>query len=122
MENKYIYRTVGYLMLIWIGWAIGEYPHIPSFTLGLFRHEQPSIGVYDKCIAATLLIVFATLMIALWDNIWCRISLIFISWGMFNNFIDEMNDKASFLSKNEQISLLLAFLTTTILLWKHRKK
>lgn len=122
MERKHIIRTAGYLLLIWVGWVVGEYPRIPSFTLGVLHHLQPSIENYDKCIATTLLAFSMALLFALWDNIWLMISMIFITWGMFNNFIDEINNTATILTTNEQLSLLFALLTTSILIWKHRRK
>ena len=122
MERKHIIRTVGYLLLIWIGYIAGEYPRIPSFTLGFYHHLQPSQDIIDKGTAVTLLALSMTILFALWNNIWIMISMIFITWGMFNNFIDEMNDTATIFTTNEQISLLFALLTTSILIWRHRRK
>ena len=122
MDIKHIQRTGGYLLLIWIGWLAGEYPHIPSFTLGFIRHLQPSIEVYDKCIATTLLAFSLALLFALWHNIWLMISMVFIVCGMFNNFVDEIGGTASYLNTNEQILLLFALLTTSILIWKRHRK
>lgn len=122
MKDKYIIRTIGYLFLIWGGWFMGEYPHIPSFTLGFIRHTQPPIEQYDKCIAFALLAFSLTIFFALWKNFWIMVSMMFITWGMFNNFVDEVTNQASVFTTAEQVSLLFALLTTSILIWKAQKK
>ena len=122
MSKKDTLKLWGYLSLIWIGWGIGEYPFIPSFKVWFLSHSQPSIEIYDKCISATLVLVFVALLLALWNIIWCRISLVFIVWGMCNNFIDEMNDKTAIFSPTEQFTLLLSILPISYLIWRHRRK
>ena len=122
MDIKYIRRTGAYLLLIWVGWLVGEYPHIPSFTIGFIRHYQPPIDVCDKGVATTLLAFSITILFALWNNIWIRITMIFMTWGFINNFIDEMSGNASYLSLNEQIALIFALTTTSFLIWIHRRK
>ena len=122
MKIETFEKVVIYLIIIWAGWLTSEYNFIPSFNWGWFAHTQPSIEYYDKCIAFTLLTVYLVLFFALWNNFWCMVSLLFMTWGMFNNFLDEMNNKATVLSTSEQISLLLALLTTSTLIWIHRKK
>ena len=115
-------KTIGYLLLIVVGWAVGEYPYIPTFQLGFISHVQPDYTILDKCVSITLLAFSLGLFFALWHNLWLMIVMLFITWGMFNNFVDEMNDTATYLTTNEQISLLFALLTTSILIWRHRRK
>lgn len=122
MAKKDIIRSVGYLILIWVGYIVGEYPHIPSFTLGFIKHTQPSMEVYDKMLSITLFLVYATMMMLLWNNKWARISLIFITWGMFYNMVDELTNESEIFTLTEKISLLFAILTTSFLIWKHRQK
>lgn len=120
--KKECIQLAGYLFLIWIGYLVGQYPFIPSFDILGYSHAQPGIDLYDKCIAFTLLSVYTTLLIALHRYFWVMVSLVFMSWGMFNNFIDEMTNQSGIFTRMEQISLLFALLTTSILIWKHRRK
>lgn len=115
-------KTIAYLLLIVIGWGIGEYPFIPSFQLGFFSHIQPDISIFDKCISITLLAFSLGLFFALWHNFWLMVTMAFITWGVFNNAMDELTNKAEILGSMEKISLLFALLTTSILIWKHHKK
>lgn len=115
-------KTIGYLLLIVIGWAVGEYPYIPTFQLGFISHIQPDIEVLDKCISITLLAFSLGLFFALWHNLWLMIVMLFITWGMFNNAVDEWTNQAELFGTTEKISLLFALLTTSILIWKHRQK
>ena len=115
-------KTIGYLLLIVIGLAVGEYPYIPTFQLGFISHIQPSIEVLDKCISITLLAFSLGLFFALWHNFKLMVTMIFITWGMFSNAIDEWTNQAELFGTTEKISLLFALLTTSILIWKHRQK
>ena len=121
MKIETFEKSVIYMVIIWAGWLTSEYNFIPSFHWHFLEHIQPGIENYDKCIAFTLLTVYLALFFALWHNFWCMVSLLFMTWGMFNNFLDEMNNKATVLSTSEQIGLILALLTTSILVWIHRK-
>lgn len=115
-------KTIAYILLIVIGWGVGEYPFVPSFQLGFVSHVQPDIVVFDKCISITLLAFSLGLFFALWHNFKLMIIMSFISWGMFNNAVDEWTNKPELFSMTEKISLLLALLTTSILIWKRHKK
>lgn len=115
-------KTIAYILLIVIGWGVGEYPAIPSFQLGFVSHVQPDIVMFDKCISITLLAFSLGLFFALWHNFKLMIIMSFISWGMFNNAVDEWTNKPELFSMTEKISLLLALLTTSILIWKRHKK
>ena len=115
-------KTIAYILLIVIGWGVGEYPFVPSFQLGFVSHVQPDIAVFDKCISITLLAFSLGLFFALWHNFKLMIIMSFISWGMFNNAVDEWTNKPELFSMTEKISLLLALLTTSILIWKRHKK
>ena len=121
MKKDYL-KLIGYLLLIWSGYIVGQYPYIPSVKILGLVHIQPTIEVYDKCIAFALLTVYTALWFALHHYFWVMISLTFMAWGMFNNFVDEMTNKSGVYSTMEQLSLLMALLTTSILVWKHRKK
>lgn len=112
-------KTAGYLLIIWVGYLSSEWTYIPSFHFMGISHLQPNEHTYSKCLAFTSLLVWSTLLLALWKNFWCMISLLFICWGMLNNFIDEMTNKQGVMTIGEQISLLLALLTTSILIWRH---
>jgi len=115
-------KTIAYLLLIVIGWGIGEYPYIPSFQLGFINHTQADITLFDKCISITLLAFALGLFLALWHNFWLMVIMSFITWGMFNNAVDEWTNRAEILGTAEKISLLFALLTTSILIWKRHKK
>lgn len=115
-------KTIAYILLIVIGWGVGEYPFVPSFQLGFISHVQPDIVMFDKCISITLLAFSLGLFFALWHNFKLMIIMSFISWGMFNNAVDEWTNKPELFSMTEKISLLLALLTTSILIWKRHKK
>ena len=115
-------KTIAYILLIVIGWGVGEYPFVPSFQLGFISHVQPDIAMFDKCISITLLAFSLGLFFALWHNFKLMIIMSFISWGMFNNAVDEWTNKPELFSMTEKISLLLALLTTSILIWKRHKK
>lgn len=122
MNKLQIYKTIGYILLIITGYIIGQYPFINSFDFWVIHHIQPSIEVYDKCISVTLFIFSLALLFSLWHNFWLMVIMIFISWGMLGNLIDEMNNRATILTISEKISLLLALTTTAILIWtRHRK-
>lgn len=116
-------KTIAYFGIILIGWIIGEYPYVPSFQLGFIVHQQPDYTVFDKCISVTLFSLSFSLLLALWHNKWLMILLSFITWGMFNNLVDEFTHNSHLFGTSEKISLLLALTTTTILIWKkHRQK
>jgi len=115
-------KTIAYLLLILTGWSVGQYPYIPSFQLGFFSHIQPDIDVLDKCISITLLAFSLGLFFALWHNFWLMLIMSFISWGMFNNAVDEWTNQNEIFGITEKISLLFALLTTSILIWKRHKK
>ena len=115
-------KTIAYLFLILFGYLVGQYPFVPSFKIFNFIHTQPGIEVFDKCISITLLAFSMGLLFALWHNFWLRVVMSFINGGMFNNVVDEFTDKQSIFSTNERISLLLALLTTSILIWKRHRK
>lgn len=115
--------TAGYVCLILLGYLIGQYPYIPSFEFWFIKHTQPQkIEIFDRCIAATLLIFSVVMHLALFNNKWIRILMIFIVWSFINNFVDEFTGHTSTFSRTEQIGLLLALITTTYLIWKHRRK
>lgn len=115
-------KTIAYILLIIIAWGVGEYPHIPSFKLGFISHAQPSIQVLDKCVSITLLAFSIGLFFALWHNFWIRVTMIFITWGMFSNVVDEWKNQAEIFDTIEQISLLFALTTTSYLIWKRHRK
>ena len=106
MSSKVYIRTAIYLLLIWVGYLFGEYPAIPSFKIMGFHHQQPNIDIYDKGIAFMLLT-------------W---SIVFITWGMIGNLFDELLDRTAMFSSGEQIALVMALLTTSILMYKKWKK
>lgn len=115
-------KTIAYFGIILIGWIIGEYPYVPSFQLGFISHAQPSIQVLDKCVSITLLAFSIGLFFALWHNFWIRVTMIFITWGMFSNVVDEWKNQAEIFDTIEQISLLFALTTTSYLIWKRHRK
>lgn len=117
--NTYI-RTGLYLALIWIGYLSAEYPVIPSFNIHNsyvhLTHTQPPIEIYDKGISIILLFWAVTLLIIFWENFWIRVSMIFITGGMIGNAFDEISDQGELFSHAEQLALVLAFLTSTLLI------
>ena len=115
-------RTAIYLLLIWVGYLFGEYPAIPSFKIMGFHHQQPNIDIYDKGIAFMLLTWSIVFLIKFWDNFWIRLSMVFITWGMIGNLFDELLDRTAMFSSGEQIALVMALLTTSILMYKKWKK
>lgn len=122
MSKETYLRTGGYLVLIWFGWFVGEYPMIPSFNFLGVNHIQPNTEILDKCTSIFMLSICLALLSAVWDMIWVRISMIFITWGMVNNCIDELAEKSEMLSTVEMASLCMALITTAILIRKEWKK
>lgn len=115
-------KTFAYILLILVGYGVGQYPFIPSFTFMNYCHVQPSIDVFDKCISITLLAFSLGLLFALWHNFWVMLIMLFITWGMMNNVVDEFTGQAGLLGLSEKLSLLFALLTTSILIWKRTRK
>lgn len=115
-------KVILYILLIVTGWAVGQYPYIPSFQIGFLNHVQPDITVLDKCVSITLLSFSIALFFVFWHRLWLMLIMLFITWGFFNNTVDELSNKASIFSTSEKVSLLFALLTTSILIWKHRQK
>lgn len=122
MSKKVYIRTILYLLLIWVGYLAGEYPAVPSFKILGFYHEQPSIENYDKGIALMLLLWSIVFLIKFWGNFWIRVSMVFITWGMVGNVFDELLGRAEMFSSGEQIALIMALLTTSILIYKRWRK
>lgn len=122
MSTKTYIRTSLYLVLIWVGYLVGEYPAVPSFNLLGYHHEQPPIDQYDKGISILLLVWSLVLLIKFWDKFWIRISMVFITWGMVGNALDELTGKSGLFSTGEQVALLMALLTTSILIYRWKKK
>ena len=122
MSKETYFKTGGYLALIWIGWFIGEYPMIPSFRFMSYTHIQPNIEVYDKCLSVFMLAICVALLAALWHRLWIRVSMLFITWGMVGNMIDEFNGQSQLLSTAEMVSFTMALITTTILIYKEWQK
>jgi hypothetical protein len=121
--NREIRNTILYGIVIITGYLVGQYPRIPSFKMWIFEHVQTKhIEIIDKATAFTLLSFSIVMYFALWHNFWLKVIMVFIVCSMLNNFVDEMTNHISVFSQNEQISLLLALLTTSILIWKHRRK
>lgn len=121
--TKAIANTIIYASIITIGYLVGQYPRIPSFKMWIFEHVQPKqLEIYDKATAFTLLTFSIVMYFALWNNIWLKIIMVFIVFSMTNNFFDEMTNQTSIFSVTEKLSLLLALLTTSILIWKRHRK
>jgi hypothetical protein len=115
-------KIILYVILICVGWGVGEYPHIPSFSTSFYNHIQPDITVVDKCVSITLLSFSLVLFFVFWNRFWVMLIMMFFTWGFFGNALDEFTNQAGIISFNEKISLFLALLTTSILIWKHRQK
>jgi len=115
-------KIILYATILIIGYAVGEYPRIPSFQLGFITHTQPDITVVDKCVSITLLAFSLVLFFVFWNRFWLMLIMLLFTWGFMGNALDEFTNQASIFSLNEKISLLLALLTTSILIWKHRQK
>lgn len=123
MSAKTYIRTGLYLALIWIGYLSAEYPAIPSFNIHNsyvhLMHTQPPVEVYDKGISIILLCWSVTLLIIFWKNFWLWVSMVFITGGMIGNALDEITDHGELFSHSEQVALILAFLSSSILIINH---
>lgn len=114
-------KTILYILLIVIGWAVGQYPYIPSFELYGYQHIQPDYHVLDACISVTLLAFSLALFFVFINNFWLRIIIGFMVCGFINNAYDEFAKTTSVFGTSEKISLLLALLTTSLLIWIRRR-
>jgi len=46
-----------------------------------------------------------------------------VTWGMFNNAVDELTNQATMFGTSEKLSFLFALLTTIVLIWhRHRMR
>lgn len=115
-------KTFGYLLIIFIGWGVGEYAMIPSFSFAGFNHIQPSLEFYDKALSITLFSFSLALMLALYHNFWLLVTMFILSCGFFGNMIDELTNRASVLGSVEMISLLFALGTTTYFIYQKKKR
>jgi len=115
-------KIILYLLLIVTGWAVGQYPYVPSFKIWFISHVQPNITVVDKCVSVTLLCFSLALFFVFWKHFWGMLIMLFFTWGFFNNAVDEFTNRASIFTSNEKLSLLFALLTTSILIWKRHRK
>ena len=70
-------KIIIYLLILTIGWLIGEYPHIPSFHFSFISHEQPDITVVDKCVSITLLAFALVLFFVFFHNFWVMVIMLF---------------------------------------------
>lgn len=122
MSKKTYIKTSLYLLLIWAGYAIGEYPAIPTFKFLGIEHQQPGIAAYDRGIAGLLLVWSITLLLVFWGRFWARVSMVFICWGMFGNAIDEFSGRSGLFTTSEQIALLMALLITSIMIYRWKTK
>lgn len=114
------------MVLIWLGYLSAEYPAIPSFNISnklfTYTHTQPSIESYDKGISILLMLWAITMLLKFWENFWIRVSMVFITWGCVGNALDEFKGTSGVFTDGEQVALLMALITTTILILYKRWK
>jgi len=108
---------MAYIVLILIGYFVGQYPYVPSFRLYGLIHIQPDYTILDKCMSITLLTFSLALFFVFIHNFWLRIITGFMTIGFINNMIDELLNHSSIFGTQEKISLFFALLTTSILIW-----
>lgn len=120
-------KQVGYILLIIFAYGITQYCYIPSFSVPFMGHRiihiQPEWTYFMKCVSITLLTLSLCLLMALWHYLWIRLIMGLVTWGMFNNAVDELTNQATLFGTSEKLSFLFALLTTIVLIWrKHQLK
>lgn len=120
-------KQVGYILLIIFAYGITQYCYIPSFSVPFMGyriiHIQPKWTYFMKCVSITLLTLSLCLLMSLWHHLWIQIIMGLVTWGMFNNAVDELTNQATLFGTSEKLSFLFALLTTIVLIWrKHQLK
>lgn len=110
-----------YYSLLLSGYLLLQYCYIPSFKILGIVHEQPTWQAANKALAFAILTGYSSLLIALWGNTKVRYLCIFLVWGAWNNFWDEITNHNYYSNSMEVFSFIFALSTLIYSIWSKRQ-